>query len=53
MSNSALRTRILDRLGRFPARVPLAAEFGLALDMGDHTRAPVAYDVESGERVSA
>src|SRR3954451_7316450 len=53
MTESALRGAILDRLGRFPARVPLGVTFGSALDLSDHTRTPVSYDVEAGERVGA
>ena len=53
MSESTLRKAILTRLGRFPARVPLAAAVGPARDMGDHTRTRVSYDVEQGERIDA
>jgi hypothetical protein len=37
MADSTLRDAILQRLGRFPARVPLNATFGAANDQGDHT----------------
>ncbi|HEU5098819.1 MAG TPA: prolyl oligopeptidase family serine peptidase [Roseiflexaceae bacterium] len=53
MTQSTRRDAILQRLGRFPERVPLAATLGLARDMGDHTRALVSYDVEAGERIDA
>jgi dienelactone hydrolase len=33
--------------------VPLAASFGPALELGDHIRTLVSYDLEVGERVSA
>src|SRR4051812_14867870 len=53
MADSILRDAILQRLGRFPARVPLNATFGAVRDMGDHTRTLASYDVEEGERVDA
>ncbi len=53
MAESTLRDAILQRLGRFPTRVPLAATFGPARDMGDHTRTLVSYEVEANERVDA
>ena len=53
MADSTLRDAILQRLGRFPTRVPLNATFGAARDQGDHTRTLVSYDVEEGERVDA
>jgi dienelactone hydrolase len=53
MAESTLREAIMQRLGRFPARVPLNATFSPARDMGDHTRTLVSYDVEAGERVDA
>ncbi|MEO7913297.1 MAG: prolyl oligopeptidase family serine peptidase [Roseiflexaceae bacterium] len=53
MADSTLRNAILQRLGRFPERVPLAATFGSARDMGDHTRTLVSYAVEANERVDA
>src|SRR4051812_20975950 len=53
MVESSLRDAILQRLGRFPTRVPLSATFGPAHDMGDYTRTLVSYDVETGERVDA
>lgn len=53
MAQSTRRDAILQRLGRFPARVPLAATLGPASDMGDHTRTLVSYDVEAGERIDA
>ena len=33
--------------------MPLAAEFGPEADLGDHTRTPVTYAVEPGERITA
>jgi dienelactone hydrolase len=53
MAESTLRAAILDRLGRFPARVPLSATFAPAREQGDHTRTLVSYAVEAGERVEA
>jgi dienelactone hydrolase len=53
MAQSTRRDAILRRLGRFPARVPLAATFGRTHDMGDHSRTLASYDVEQGERVDA
>jgi len=53
MAESTLREAILQRLGRFPARVRLAAVFGPARDMGDHTRTLVSYGVEENERIDA
>src|SRR5262245_50607822 len=53
MTQPTRREAILERLGRFPERVPLAAAFGPARDMGDHTRTLVSYDVEEGERIGA
>lgn len=53
MNADTLREALLERLGRFPARVPLEPQIGPAEDLGDHTRTPVSYAVESGERVSA
>lgn len=53
MADSTLRDAILQRLGRFPERVPLDATFGPARDLGDHTRTLVSYAVEAGERVDA
>src|SRR6266545_1028971 len=53
MAESTLREAILQRLGCFPARVPLAAVFGPARDMGDHTRTLVSYGVEENERIDA
>jgi dienelactone hydrolase len=53
MSDLPLPRMILARLGRFPQRVPLAAAFGPALHLGDHTRAPVTYAVEHDERITA
>jgi dienelactone hydrolase len=53
MAESSLRDAILQRLGRFPARVPLNATFGAARNMGDHTRTLVSYAVEPEERVDA
>jgi dienelactone hydrolase len=53
MVQSTRRDAILQRLGRFPDRVRLAAAFGPARDMGDHTRTLVSYDVEAGERIDA
>ena len=53
MADSTLRDAILQRLGRFPARVPLAATFGPVCDMGDHTRTLVSYAVEAEQRVDA
>src|SRR4051794_10848702 len=47
------RQAIVDRLGHFPERVPLAASFGDPIDLIDHTRVAVSYAVEQGERVSA
>ena len=53
MSDLALRQAIVERLGPFPDRVPLAAGFGPTVDLGDHTRTLVTYAVEPGERVTA
>ncbi len=52
MGNPALRRAVMERLGRFPDRVPLAAEFGPETDLGDHTRTLVSYAVEPDERVA-
>jgi dienelactone hydrolase len=53
MTQPTQREAILQRLGRFPARVPLAAASGPASDQGDHTRTLVSYAVEAGQRVDA
>lgn len=53
MTQPTRRDAILQRLGRFPARVPLAATLGPARDMGDYSRILVSYDVEAGERIDA
>jgi dienelactone hydrolase len=53
MADTNLRRAIVERLGPFPERVPLAATFGPDADYGDHTRTLVGYDVERGERVTA
>ena len=53
MGDLALRQAIVERLGQFPDRVPLAAEFGPEVDLGDHTRTLVTYAVEPGERITA
>jgi len=53
MTHSTRRDAILQRLGRFPARVPPAATLGPPRDLGDHTRTLVSYDVEAGERIDA
>jgi dienelactone hydrolase len=53
MADSTLRDAILQRLGRFPARVPLNATFAPARDQGDHMRTRVSYAVEAGQRVDA
>ena len=53
MAESTLREAILQRLGCFPARVPLAAVVGPARDMGDHTRTLVSHGVEENERIDA
>jgi dienelactone hydrolase len=53
MSAPSLRQKILACLGRFPERVPLAAEFGPAVPMGDYTRTLVTYAVERDERIGA
>jgi dienelactone hydrolase len=53
MDDPTLRGAILQRLGRFPERAPLAATYGPALEAADHTRTLASYDVEPGERVGA
>src|SRR4051794_4261833 len=53
MTRLSGRAAIIERLGRFPARVPLETTFGATRDMGDHTRTLVSYDVEAGERINA
>ena len=53
MGDLTLRWEIIERLGQFPDRVPLAADFGPETHLGDHTRALVTYAVEPGERITA
>ncbi len=53
MGNPALRQAIIERLGRFPERVPPEVAFGSEVDLGDHVRVSVSYAVEPGERVIA
>ena len=53
MTQSTRRDAILQRLGRFPARVPLKATFAPARDQADHTCTLVSYAVEAGQRVDA
>ena len=53
MEPIALRQALLNRLGRFPERVPLDFTIGSKIDEGVYTRMLVTYDVEAGEGVSA
>jgi dienelactone hydrolase len=53
MADSTLRDSILQRLGRFPERVPLDAALGPARNQADHSLVLVSYAVEAGERVDA
>jgi len=53
MEPIALRHALLNRLGRFPERVPLSFTVGSKIDEGAYTRALATYAVEAGERVSA
>ncbi len=53
MEPMALRQALLNRLGRFPERVPLSLTVGSKIDEGAYTRMLVTYAVEAGERVSA
>lgn len=48
-----LRGEVLRRLGRFPDRAPLELEMGGPQTATGHTRTPVSYQVEPGERVAA
>jgi dienelactone hydrolase len=53
METLALRQALLNRLGRFPQRVPLTPIVSSRIDEGAYTRTRITYDVEAGERVSA
>src|SRR5262252_5201506 len=53
MEPMALRQGLLNRLGRFPERVPLSLTVGSKIDEGAYTRMLVTSAVEAGERVSA
>ncbi len=53
METLALRQALLNRLGRFPQRVPLTPIVSSRIDEGAFTRTRITYDVEAGERVSA
>ncbi len=53
MENRILRQKLLARLGRFPAKVPLEAVFDEPIDEGACTRIRVTYMVEPGEVVPA